>query len=237
MSSTNKTAKLGLSQFLGTDKPAWLGDYNSDMQKIDDAFADLEQGSQSSAADIAALQQKDADLTQDIADVNDRVDTVSADVIAVGNRTTVLEGNYDTMHHELALSQADIVDIKSTLVNNSTFKTQTLRDVETDVATVSLARIERIGNVAILNVEFVLKAGITATGWTEVFPMSIFADVIQTGEHCPTSASTYAISSNISDTYSRVAAAILEESFRIYINSNGNNPTANTRAAITFFIV
>lgn len=108
MSSTNKTPKLSLSQFLGTDKPAWLGDYNSDMQKIDDAFAQLEQGGESSAADIEALQQKDVALTQDIADVNDRVDAVSTDMITVGNRTTVLEGNYDTMHHELVLTNEEL---------------------------------------------------------------------------------------------------------------------------------
>ena len=35
MASTNKTTHYELSQFLGTDKPAWLSDYNSDMQKID----------------------------------------------------------------------------------------------------------------------------------------------------------------------------------------------------------
>lgn len=35
MASTNKTTNYDLSQFLGTDKPAWLADYNSDMQKID----------------------------------------------------------------------------------------------------------------------------------------------------------------------------------------------------------
>ena len=35
MSSTNKTTNYELSQFLGTDKPAWLADYNSDMAKID----------------------------------------------------------------------------------------------------------------------------------------------------------------------------------------------------------
>lgn len=35
MSSTNKTTHYELSQFLGTDKPAWLTDYNSDMSKID----------------------------------------------------------------------------------------------------------------------------------------------------------------------------------------------------------
>lgn len=35
MSSTNKTTNYELSQFIGSDKPAWLTDYNSDMGKID----------------------------------------------------------------------------------------------------------------------------------------------------------------------------------------------------------
>lgn len=35
MASTNKTANYALSQFVGTDRPTWLGDYNSDMAKID----------------------------------------------------------------------------------------------------------------------------------------------------------------------------------------------------------
>ena len=35
MASTNKTEHYNLSQFVPLDKPAWLGDYNSDMQKID----------------------------------------------------------------------------------------------------------------------------------------------------------------------------------------------------------
>lgn len=35
MSSTNKTSNYELSQFIGTDRPAWLADYNTDMSKID----------------------------------------------------------------------------------------------------------------------------------------------------------------------------------------------------------
>lgn len=35
MTATNKTANYELSQFVGTDRPTWLGDYNSDMAKID----------------------------------------------------------------------------------------------------------------------------------------------------------------------------------------------------------
>lgn len=35
MTATNKTENYELSQFVGTDRPTWLGDYNSDMSKID----------------------------------------------------------------------------------------------------------------------------------------------------------------------------------------------------------
>lgn len=35
MSATNSTTNYELSQFIGTDKPAWLSDYNGDMAKID----------------------------------------------------------------------------------------------------------------------------------------------------------------------------------------------------------
>lgn len=35
MTATNKTENYDLSQFVGTDRPTWLGDYNGDMKKID----------------------------------------------------------------------------------------------------------------------------------------------------------------------------------------------------------
>ena len=35
MSATNSTTNYELSQFIGSDKPAWLSDYNGDMAKID----------------------------------------------------------------------------------------------------------------------------------------------------------------------------------------------------------
>lgn len=38
MASTNKTTNLSLSQFIATDKPSWLSDYNADMAKIDAGY-------------------------------------------------------------------------------------------------------------------------------------------------------------------------------------------------------
>lgn len=35
MTATNHTENYNLSQFVGSDRPTWLGDYNGDMAKID----------------------------------------------------------------------------------------------------------------------------------------------------------------------------------------------------------
>ena len=35
MTAANHTDNYDLSQFVGTDRPTWLGDYNGDMAKID----------------------------------------------------------------------------------------------------------------------------------------------------------------------------------------------------------
>ena len=35
MTATNHTRNYNLSQFAGSDRPTWLGDYNGDMAKID----------------------------------------------------------------------------------------------------------------------------------------------------------------------------------------------------------
>lgn len=55
MSSTNKTANYELSQFVGTDIPSILGDWNGDMRKIDAAIAEVASSAGSSASSVSAL--------------------------------------------------------------------------------------------------------------------------------------------------------------------------------------
>lgn len=50
MTATNHTKNYNLSQFAGTDRPTWLGDYNGDMAKID---ARLKQNADDIAASAA----------------------------------------------------------------------------------------------------------------------------------------------------------------------------------------
>lgn len=73
MSSTNKTATIELSQYISTDKPTYLTDYNGDMLKIDNAIAADREG-------IATAQNK-ANTADGKADSNKTsIDTLNAQI-------------------------------------------------------------------------------------------------------------------------------------------------------------
>lgn len=65
MTSTNKTANYDLSQFVGTDRPTWLGDYNADMEKIDAQMKKNADDIASAAAGGITTVAHTADLTGD----------------------------------------------------------------------------------------------------------------------------------------------------------------------------
>ena len=56
MSATNKTTYLDLPQFIGTDVPSWLGDFNGAMEKIDTGYnnVDIKAGQATSTANSAS---------------------------------------------------------------------------------------------------------------------------------------------------------------------------------------
>lgn len=76
MASTGKTTNYELSQFIGTDKPSWLGDYNGDMLKIDTALGSINatattaQSGVASAQSAASAAQMTANAAQQSASTN-----------------------------------------------------------------------------------------------------------------------------------------------------------------------
>lgn len=63
MTATNHTKNYNLSQFAGTDRPTWLGDYNGDMTKIDAQLKRNADGIVSTAAGSLKTVNHTADLT------------------------------------------------------------------------------------------------------------------------------------------------------------------------------
>ena len=83
MSSTNKTANYQLSQFVGTDIPSILNDYNGDMRKIDTAIKDIANAEGSSASDIAELQSTVGQHTTEISGINSSVNNLTGRVLGI----------------------------------------------------------------------------------------------------------------------------------------------------------
>lgn len=82
MGATNTTANYNLSQFISTDKPAWLQDYNGDMLKIDTGI-----NAAKLAADTAQSTATNAqtDATSAVNSVSALASTVSSLSTAIGN--------------------------------------------------------------------------------------------------------------------------------------------------------
>ena len=122
MASTNKTQNLELSQFLGTDKPAWLADYNSDMEKIDNAFGNLSTEVSNIPLIKEELEEQDESLSARIDNVNTKILEMEEVNQQEAQELITLKNNYETMHHELVLTdekvQENSADIE-TLMNSA----------------------------------------------------------------------------------------------------------------------
>ena len=87
MSATNKTTYLDLPQFIGTDVPSWLGDFNGAMEKIDTGYnnVNIKTGQAASTANSASSK---ADInTQSINSINAELKTLKE---AVQNYDNIL---------------------------------------------------------------------------------------------------------------------------------------------------
>lgn len=90
MGATNSTLHYQLSQFISTDKPAWLQDYNGDMQKIDTGI--------NGALVAAESAQNSADsASSGVSTLNDAVTALSATVAGHTSDITDLSGDVNTI--------------------------------------------------------------------------------------------------------------------------------------------
>lgn len=91
MSATNSTPTINLPVFIGTDKPAWLVDWNGAMNAIDSAIATLQTTESGTASSLAALAQSVSALSSTVSQHTTAIETVA-------QTTTTLAGNINTIN-------------------------------------------------------------------------------------------------------------------------------------------
>ena len=149
MASTNKTTHYDLSQYVGSDKPTYLGDYNTDMTKIDTAInsAQTKADSADLAATTAQTTAETAQTTANTAVTNaataqSGVNTNAASIGTLANLTTSdkaslvnavneVKGNATTNAGAISSLQEQIYDLEEELLwtnssPDSAFPTQTI---------------------------------------------------------------------------------------------------------------
>ena len=135
--STNKTANYELPQFVGTDKPTWLGDFN-------EAMSDIDTGMHENATDIATMQ---SDVTnavatasqasQDVTTLTGTVNTLSSTVSSVQttannasqtassalNTANTANGKADTNASAITSINTSISDLNDKIDESGTYST------------------------------------------------------------------------------------------------------------------
>lgn len=90
MSATNATTNYSLPLFIGTDKPAWLVDWNSAMSAIDAAIKGVDTDVQGAIVDISGLSSTVASHTSSISTISGQITVITTNLnTATGNINTI----------------------------------------------------------------------------------------------------------------------------------------------------
>ena len=81
---TNQTANYDLPQFVGTDKPTWLGDFNQ-------AMSDIDAGMHKNASDIANMESDVASATQAASQASQNVTALTTTVNSLSSTVTSVQ--------------------------------------------------------------------------------------------------------------------------------------------------
>lgn len=130
-SSTNKTTNYELPQFVGSDKPTWLGDVNQAMADIDAGMHENATNISTMASDVASASATASQASQDVSALTSTVNTLSTNVTAVTttannaqqtatsalNTANTANGKADTNASAITSIQSDITSINSSITS------------------------------------------------------------------------------------------------------------------------
>lgn len=128
MSSTNKTANFKLSQFIGTDKPTFLGDYNNDMEIIDGALFTASQTAEEAVNDVETVKSAQAELKAVHEDTKKQVAQLKETADGITGAVTAAQEAANSAEQKATAAQTaatDVVNAANAASANATKAKQT----------------------------------------------------------------------------------------------------------------
>lgn len=141
-SSTNKTTHYELSQYVGTDKPTYLVDYNQDMSKIDTGIYEAKAVADINSTNIGDLTQLTTTDKLSIVNAINEVNSESSSVGDLQNLTTTDKTNI--------VSAINEVNTKANTIGNTTNLTTTDKTSVVNAVNEVNAKANTIGSLSSL---------------------------------------------------------------------------------------
>lgn len=135
--STNKTTNYELPQWVGTDKPSYLTDFNEAFETIDTAIHDVAEDSSQAISDVADLTDRVETAESTVSSLDTRVDTVESTVQSASTTATnaqqtatsalttanTANGKADTNASNISSLSTAVGTINTTLANTPQYTT------------------------------------------------------------------------------------------------------------------
>ena len=145
MASTNKTTHYNLSQYVGSDKPTYLVDYNTDMSNIDTGIYNAQGKADTNESAIGTLSNLTTtvktDLVSAINEVDSNADTNTSNIGNLSNLTTTANSNLVVAINEVDAEADANTSAIGTLANLETTNKSNLvgaiNEVNTNVGNLS----------------------------------------------------------------------------------------------------
>lgn len=186
MASTNKTTHYELSQYVGSDKPTYLTDYNQDMSRIDagiygaKSLADVNETAIGDLTNltttaknnlVSAINELDGEVTTNTANISTNTSNISTNATNIGNLnnlTTASKTNLVGAINEVDANSDSNTSAIGTLSNLTTNEKSNLvgaiNEVNYNVNNFNLSSFETITSFTLYNRDGNVDTSATATG-------------------------------------------------------------------------
>lgn len=173
MASTNKTTNYELSQYVGSDKPTYLTDYNQDMSKIDAGIHAAKSEADTNATSIGDLTSLTTTAKTSLVAAANEID---ADVATNTNNIATNTSNIATNTTHIGTLSNLTTTAKTDLVvasNEINAKIGNIANLETDTKTSTVAAINEIATYLNLNDISTVKAYKDSSYTTELRTITV----------------------------------------------------------------
>lgn len=137
MASTNQTTHYELSQYIGTDKPTYLVDYNQDMSKIDTAIYGAKSEADVNSSNIGDLSTLSTTVKNNLVNAINEVEGETSSIGTLSSLTTTVKTDLVSAINEVNSYASSVGDLNNLTTTAKSSAVVAINEVDGDIGDLS----------------------------------------------------------------------------------------------------